>query len=76
MEIHVPWLEKIETGRSDSQNCLQKDGYGPIFDQSPLVELKRSEVKSIMSDIKLNRKQRIQFLKMSLLWVGGSLLVQ
>ena len=51
MEIHVPLLKKIETGRSDSQNCIQKDGYGPIFDHSPLLELKQNEVRSIMSDI-------------------------
>ena len=33
---------------------FKKDGYGPIFDHYPLLELKRIEVRSIMSDIQFN----------------------
>ena len=51
-----PWAmdEKFETGRSDAKTDFKKDGYGPIFDHYPLLELKQNEVRSIMSDIQFN----------------------
>ena len=37
-----------------AKTAFKKDGYGPIFDHSPLLELKQNEIKSIMSDIGFN----------------------
>ena len=37
-----------------AKTVLKKDGYGPIFDHYPLLELKQNEVRSIMSDIQFN----------------------
>ena len=54
MEIHEPWLKNLERAVPIAKTDFKKDGYGPIFDHYPLLELKQNEVRSIMSDIQFN----------------------
>ena len=37
-----------------AKTAFEKDGYGPIFDHSPLLELEQNEARSTMSDTQFN----------------------
>ena len=55
MEIDEPWLKNLKRAVPIAKTDFKKDGYGPIFDHYPLLELKQNEVRSIMSDIQFNK---------------------
>ena len=65
MEIHESWMnhgwksmchggKNLKRAVPIAKTAFEKDGYGPIFDHSPLLELKQNEARSTMSDTQFN----------------------